>query len=69
MSARQYDGNSVQEELERVLSSAFFVRAERASALLRFLVERCLEGRESELKESTIGVEVYGRGPWSGPQK
>ena len=51
------------DELERVLSSACFVRAERTSKLLRFLVEKHLEGRESELKESVIGVEVFGRRP------
>src|SRR6185503_1101832 len=33
------------------------------SRLLRFLVERQLEGREGELKESLIGIEVYGRRP------
>src|SRR5271170_1542608 len=57
------DGKAPREELERVLSSACFARSEGLSRLLRFLVERKLEGRESELKESTIGVEVYGRKP------
>jgi len=33
------------------------------SKLLCFLVERQLAGREGELKESTIGVEVFGRSP------
>ena len=51
------------DELERVLSSACFARSERVSKLLRFLVERQLDGRESELKESSIGVEVFGRRP------
>jgi len=51
------------DELERVLSSACFARSERTSKLFRFLVERRLEGRESELKESVIGVEVFGRKP------
>ena len=57
------NGQSPREELERVLSSACFARSEGLSRLLRFLVERQLEGRESELKESLIGVEVYGRRP------
>jgi TolB-like protein len=51
------------DEVERVLSSACFARSERASKLFRYLVERQLEGRESELKESVIGVEVFGRRP------
>ena len=50
-------------ELERVLASACFARSEGLSRLLRFLVERKLERRDSELKESLIGVEVYGRKP------
>ncbi len=57
----QDDGRALREELERVLSSATFVRNERVSKLLRFLVERELEGRKSELKETSIGVEVFGR--------
>jgi TolB-like protein len=57
------------EELERVLSSACFARSEGLSRLLRFLVERQLEGRVSELKESLIGVEVYGRRPDYDPKQ
>ena len=53
----------LREQLERVLASASFARSVRVSKLLRFLVERQLEGRESELKESIIGVEVFGRSP------
>jgi hypothetical protein len=60
---RERDGQAPREELEQVLSSACFARTERVSKLLRFLVERQLEGRENELKESTIGVEVFGRRP------
>src|SRR5262249_29686249 len=46
-----------------------FARSEGLSRLLRFLVERQLEGRESELKESLIGVEVYGRSPDYDPRR
>src|SRR5580698_7125477 len=63
MAIPERDGKAPQEELERVLSSACFARSEGLSRLLRFLVERQLEGRDSELKESLIGVEVYGRRP------
>jgi TolB-like protein/Flp pilus assembly protein TadD len=59
----QRNGQALRDELERVLSSACFARSERVSKLLRFLVEGQLEGRESELKESVIGVEVFGRRP------
>src|SRR5579871_6573921 len=49
------------EELDRVLASGCFARSVGLSRLLRFLVERELEGRGSELKESLIGIAVYGR--------
>src|ERR1044071_2299211 len=55
--------------LERVLSSGCFARSEGLSRLLRFLVARQLEGRDSELKESLIGVEVYGRSPDYDPRR
>src|SRR5437588_8518201 len=63
MATAQDNGQTPREELQRVLSSVCFARSEGLSRLLRFLVERQLEGREAELKESTIGVEVYGRRP------
>jgi len=63
MATAQDNGQSPRQELERVLSSDCFARSEGLSRLLRFLVERQLEGRKSEIKESVIGVEVYGRNP------
>jgi TolB-like protein len=63
MATAQQSPQTAGEELERVLSSACFTRSEGLSRLLRFLVERQLEGRGGELKESLIGVEVYGRSP------
>src|ERR1044071_178261 len=50
-------------QLARVLASRAFARSERLSRLLRFVVERHLEGRDTELKESLIAVEVFGRPP------
>src|SRR5262245_62715562 len=50
-------------QLERVLASPGFARSERLSRLLRFVVERHLEGRDTELKESLIAIEVFGRQP------
>jgi hypothetical protein len=41
-------------QLERVPASEGFARNERLSQFLRFVVERSLEGRESELKESVL---------------
>ena len=48
--------------LARVLSSPVFTGAARASALLRYLVERTLAGDGAQLKEYVVGVELFERG-------
>src|SRR5437773_8830059 len=48
-------------QLEKILSSQTFGNGTQASRLLRFIVERTLEHREEEIKESVLGVEVFGR--------
>src|SRR5439155_21638626 len=48
-------------QLEKILSSQTFGNGTQASRLLRFIVERTLEHREKEIKESVLGVEVFGR--------
>ena len=48
-------------QLERILASATFGDAERASRFLRFVVEHTLERRFDEIKESVIAIEVLGR--------
>ena len=63
MAIGEENGHAIRAELNRVLSSSVFTRSERLSKLLRFLVERQLEGKEDELKETLIGVEVFGRMP------
>jgi len=69
MDTGQVHDQTVRQELERVLSSAGFSANERLSRFLRFVVERHLEGRDLELKESLIGVEVFGRKPGYDPQQ
>lgn len=55
------DEHAVKQQLERILGSAGFTRNKRMSRFLRLVVQRTLEGRDSELKESVIAVEVFGR--------
>jgi tetratricopeptide (TPR) repeat protein len=55
------EADAARREVDKILQSAGFARNERLSQFLRFLVERHLEGRDHELKESVIGVEVFGR--------
>ena len=57
------DIQAARAELKRVLESPVFAHSERPSRFLRFVVERHLEGRDHELKESVIGSEIFGRRP------
>ena len=63
MPSVESEGQAARQQLERVLSSSGFARNERLSGFLRFAVERHLEGRDEELKESVIAIEVFGRPP------
>ncbi len=47
--------------LEKVLHSASFAHAERLQEFLRFIVNEYLAGRSASLKETVIGVAVFGR--------
>ena len=47
-------------ELERVLESPEFRQSDRSRHLLRYLVERSLEGDAEALKERQIGISVFG---------
>ena len=69
MGPGQINGQAVRNQLEQVLSSAGFARNERLSGFLRFLVERHLEGRDAELKESLIAIEVFHRRPDYDPKQ
>jgi serine/threonine-protein kinase len=62
-------GREIREELEKILASPGFARNERLSRFLRFVVERRLENTDHELKESVIGVEVFGRSPDYNPKR
>jgi TolB-like protein/Flp pilus assembly protein TadD len=53
--------DAVRAELAKILASLQFVRAERLSAFLRFIVDEAAEGRSAALKETVIGVEVFGK--------
>ena len=59
--ATQVSHDDVCQQLERILASEGFARAERMSRFLRFIVEQTLLGRGGKLKEYLIGVEVFDR--------
>jgi len=62
MPTAESDVYAARQQLERVLASAGFLRNERMARFLRFVVEQHLEGKDSEIKESVIAIEVFGRG-------
>jgi TolB-like protein/Flp pilus assembly protein TadD len=53
----------VRSQLDKILLSEGFARNNRLSGFLRFVVEQELLGLGDQLKESVIGVEVFGRRP------
>jgi predicted ATPase len=60
-----FDGSrsaSVQAQLQKVLQSATFSNAPSLSRFLRHLVQEAIDGKASQLKEYSIGVEVFDRG-------
>jgi len=59
--ANGLSAEAVHAELDRVLSSATFIRSKRLGRFLRFTVEQCLEGRQNSLKEYLVGVEVFNK--------
>src|SRR6516162_4187853 len=58
-----FEAQAARRQLDKVLASAGFSRNERLSRFLRFVVERHMEGRDQELKESLIAIEVFSRSP------
>jgi tetratricopeptide (TPR) repeat protein len=69
MPAVELEAEAIRRQLKLILESPGFARNERLSRFLRFIVERHLEGRGQDLKESVIGVEVFGREPGYNPQQ
>lgn len=53
----------IREQLQRVLAHPLFANSKRYPKLLAYVVEQTLLGNGAELKERSIGVEVFGRAP------
>ena len=54
---------AIRKQLERMLANPLFKNSKRYPNLLRYVVEHTLKGSPGELKERTLGVEVFGREP------
>ena len=57
------DPNAVRRQLERLLVHPLFSNSKRYPALLAHTVEQTLRGNASELKERSIGIDVFNRSP------
>jgi hypothetical protein len=53
----------VQSQLEKTVGDGLFAASRRYSGLLRYIVEQTLADNEDNLKERTLGVEVFHRPP------
>jgi hypothetical protein len=54
---------AVREQLERLLAHPLFSNSKRYPVLLAYTVDQTLKGAAAELKERSIGIEVFGRAP------
>lgn len=53
----------IREQLETLVRDEVFRASKRSIQFLRYVVERTLEGSAHQIKERTVGVEVFGRDP------
>jgi hypothetical protein len=56
-----FTASQVREQLERLVNAEALRSSRRSIAFLRYIVEQTLQGKADELKERTIGVEVFGK--------
>src|ERR1700722_5861054 len=57
------EAEAVREQLARVLASPPFRSSKRYPEFLRYTVEHALTGETENIKERTLGIEVFGREP------
>src|SRR5262245_7189498 len=55
------EGHSVRAQLNKISNSQRFTNAHKLTHFLRLIVEETLAGRADQIKEYTVGVEVYSR--------
>ena len=57
------DQQRIREELAYLLSTTHFTGSKRYPAFLKWTVDKTLAGDIADLKERTIGVELFGKSP------
>jgi hypothetical protein len=53
--------SAVREQLNRLLANPFFSHSKRFPTFLRFVTEQTLAGGADNIKERTLGIEIFGR--------
>src|SRR6185437_10609179 len=64
----QVSREEVLEHLEAVLGSRAFASSDRLRRFLRFIVERTIAGQKDDVKEYSIGIDVFDRAPGYDPR-
>ena len=54
---------AVREQIDRLLATPYFSHSKRFPAFMRSVVQHALAGNADQLKERTLGVEIFGRTP------
>ena len=54
---------AVREQLGRLLENPYFSHSKRFPTFLRFVTEQTLAGERDNIKERTLGIEIFGRDP------
>lgn len=57
------DKSAILAQLDLLLAHPLFFQSKRYPALLRFVVEQTLDGNADQVKERSIGMDVFGRPP------
>ena len=61
--SRKEDRAAIVQQLERLLQNPHFHKSKRFPVFLKFVVTEALAGRADNLKERTLGIEVFGKDP------
>jgi hypothetical protein len=59
----EFSPDAIREQLELVVRDSAFRSSKRSVEFLRYVVSKTLDGAADQIKERTIGVEVFGRDP------
>src|ERR1700746_174793 len=59
----EQDKQAIREQLDRLLANPHFHNSKRYPSFLKFVVTQSIEGQSGNLKERTVGIEVFGCNP------